>query len=145
MAKKVVLLFGVVLTLVGIIGFFNDPIFGIFEVDTLHNVVHILTGVLALAFGKSEASAKMFAKVFGVVYAVVALAGLALGGDKILGLIEANMADHLLHVLLALVFLYVGFAGGGKKAAAPAGPASPPPPAPPAAGGESSGGETPAA
>lgn len=125
MAKKVVMTLGVVFVLVGLLGFVNDPVLGLFEVDLWHNLVHLLSGVLALVFAmKGEEGAKMFAKVFGVVYTLVAVLGLLLPGDMLLGLIEVNLADDLLHVLLALVFLYVGFA---KGKGAPSMPAQNPP------------------
>ena len=113
-AKKLVQLLGVVFVLVGILGFFNDPILGYFEVDLMHNLVHLASGVLALIFaGMGSKQAKSFAKVFGVVYLLVAVLGFMGGGDKVLGLIEANQADHYLHVALAVVFLIVGF--GAKE------------------------------
>jgi hypothetical protein len=44
-----------------------------------------------------------------VVYALVAILGLVMGGDMIFG-IAMNMADHWLHVVLAVVILLAGFA-----------------------------------
>jgi len=110
MAKKLVMILGVVFILVGLLGFVMDPILGIFQVDLVHNLVHLASGVLAVIFaGKGEMMAKKFAQVFGVVYALVAVFGLVLPGEKVLGLIEANLADDILHVVLAAVFLYAGF------------------------------------
>jgi len=110
MAKKAILVLGIVLLVVGIWGYVSDPILGVFEVDGLHNLIHIVTGVLGIVFGmRSVGEAKMFSKVFGVIYALVAILGLVLPGDMILGLIESNMADDILHVVLAVVFLYLGF------------------------------------
>src|SRR3989338_8127499 len=110
MAKKLVMTLGVVFIVVGLLGLVNDPILGIFEVDLVHNLVHIASGVLAVIFaGKGEMMAKKFAQVFGVVYALVAVLGLVLPGEKVLGLIQANFADDLLHVALAAIFLYAGF------------------------------------
>lgn len=112
MAKKVVKIFGWVLLLVGILGFFNNPILGIFAVDTIHNIIHVVSGLVAIMMaGKGESSAKTFAKVFGAVYALVAILGFLSSDDMILGLISANSADHWLHVALAVVFLAVGFGG----------------------------------
>ncbi len=114
MAQKLAWIVGIVLTAVGVLGFVpgitsGGMLLGIFEVDTMHNVVHILTGVVALVVAMgSGAYVSLYFKVFGVVYALVALAGLAMG-SPILGLISANMADHVLHLVLAAVFLYAGF------------------------------------
>lgn len=114
MATQLAWAVGIVLTLVGILGFVpgitsDGLLLGIFAVDTLHNIVHLVTGVLALvaAMG-SGAYVGLYFKVFGVIYALVAVAGLAMG-SPVLGLIEANMADHVLHIALAAVFLYAGF------------------------------------
>lgn len=113
------MILGVVLILVGILGFFNDPVLGIFEVDAVHNIVHILTGIVGVAMASmGEMSAKTFGKIFGVVYAIVTVVGFV-QGDNVLGIITTNMADHVLHLLLAVVFLYVGFMGGKSQMAGP--------------------------
>jgi hypothetical protein len=115
MTKTIVTILGVVFVLIGLLGFVNNPILGIFEVDTLHNIIHLVSGVLALyAVNKGHEATILFAKVFGVVYAVVAILGLFMG-SPILGLVHANMADHVLHVALAAIFLFLGF-GGSKDA-----------------------------
>lgn len=103
-------LLGVVFVVVGLLGFVNDPVLGVFEVDMLHNVIHILSGILALAaVGMGADMMRLYAKAFGVVYLLVGIVGFVMPGDMILGLFEANLADDLLHVGLAAVFLYVGF------------------------------------
>jgi hypothetical protein len=115
MAQKILMVFGVVLVLVGILGFVpgitNDDglLLGIFAVDAIHNIIHLASGILAVVFARmGAAQASMFAKILGIVYAIVAVVGL-LQGDSVLGIIGVNMADNILHVLLAIVFLYVGF------------------------------------
>lgn len=115
MTKNIILAIGVILLAVGVIGFFNNPVFGIFAVDTLHNIIHLATGALAVVFAmKDKAAAQNFAKIFGVIYAIVAIAGFTLTGEdgKILGILTADTNDHILHVLLALVFLALGFKKG---------------------------------
>jgi len=122
MTKNIVLVIGVLLLLAGVLGFFGSPVLGMFEVDMLHNIVHIATGALGLVFAlKGEQAAKTFAKVFGVIYAVVAILGFTLTNTdgKILGILTANMNDHVLHVLLALVLLAVGFMKGSSASSAP--------------------------
>lgn len=117
MEKTIVTVLGIVFVAIGLLGFVNDPILGIFDVDTLHNIVHLLSGVLALgAVGMGMDAVRTYAKVLGVVYALVAVAGLLMSGDMILGLFVTNMADDLLHVVLAAVLLYAGF---GNRPASP--------------------------
>ena len=110
MAKTVVMVLGVVFALIGLMGFFMEsPLFGMFEVDTVHNWIHLLSGVVALALSRSESGAKIYAKVFGIVYALVTVLGFAMNGD-VLGIFRANGADNILHLVLAAVLLWVGFA-----------------------------------
>lgn len=117
MAQTLAWWLGGILTLVGILGFVpgitsNGMLLGIFQVDAPHNLIHLVTGLAALAAAWGMYSTRLYFQVFGVAYAVVAIAGF-LQGDTVLGLIAANMADHLLHLVLAAVFLWVGF---GMKA-----------------------------
>lgn len=111
MEKSIVTILGIVFLVIGVLGFFSSPyLLGFFEVDTMHNIVHLLSGVVALAaVGMGLGAVRTYAKVFGVVYGVVALVGFFMPGDMILGLFAANTADDVLHLVLAVVFLYVGF------------------------------------
>lgn len=121
MAKTIVMVLGVVFVIVGVLGFFNDPVLGLFEVDTVHNVVHLLSGVVALALASMGNSyARTFAQVFGLVYALVTVLGFVMGEGELLGLMAVNNADNYLHLLLAAILLYAGFSKD-----APATPATP--------------------
>ena len=109
---------GATLILAGILGFFyegafssdesvREPVLGLLDVNGWHNLVHIATGGLTLAAGLStEAKARSWALVFGVVYLVVALWGFAIGtGESILSIIPVNTEDNILHLILALAGL----------------------------------------
>jgi hypothetical protein len=103
------MLFSVVLLLLGILGFFmSSPLFGLFEVDGVHNAVHLVSGLIGIIMA-SMGSGKSFARIFGVIYAILAVIGFAMGGDKLLGLMAVNGAGNVLHAILAVVFLYLGF------------------------------------
>lgn len=109
MAKKLVMVLGVVLALVGLLGFFNNPVLGLFPVNALHNIVHLASGILAIVFAmQGEAQAIMLAKVLGVVYLLVAILGLV-ATSFLDSLLVINGADNILHLLLAAVFLWIGF------------------------------------
>ncbi len=106
------LVIGIVFILVGILGFIPNPLAsptGLFVVNTAHNLVHLISGAVILAGVYSFGSA-LGLKIIGVVYAIVAILGLFMGGDMLLGMIAMNMADHWLHVALAIVILFAGFA-----------------------------------
>ncbi len=116
MAKKLVTILGVVFVLLGVLGFIpgltpDGHVLGILAVDGIHNVVHLLSGILALVFAnKGEASAKSFAKVFGIVYGLVAVLGIIAPGTVNM-IMHLNGAGNILHVFLAVVFLVIGYGG----------------------------------
>lgn len=111
--KTAATIFGIVFLAVGVLGFVpgitsNNHLLGIFEVSPLHNIIHILSGVLALVLANmGGVYAKKYLVGFGAVYALVAVVGLV-QGDTVLGLFYVNAADNLLHIALA-----VGLIGSG--------------------------------
>ena len=113
MVQKMAWVFGIVFVLVGVLGFVpgvtsNNMLLGIFMVDSMHNIVHLLLGIVAIgAAVGSGMYARLYFKVFGVVYALVAVIGLAMGGS-VLGMMM-NMSDNLLHVAIAAAALWIGF------------------------------------
>ena len=120
MTKTVVTILGVVFIAIGLLGFVNNPILGIFGVNMLHNIVHIVSGALALwAVNKGMDATVLFSKVFGVVYGVVAVLGFVLPA-LMMDLLAVDMADNILHVVLAVVFLYIGFGSNQSSNSAPA-------------------------
>lgn len=106
-------LLGVVLLVVGLLGFvMPSPLLGIFEVDMVHNIVHVASGLVALLVAGNIAYARMYLILFGLVYLAVAVIGYV-QGNTVLGLFVVNMADHYLHAAIAALCLVVGF--GGKR------------------------------
>src|SRR3712207_3756594 len=96
-AQLYALVFGAVLLLLGIVGFFVDSSFDFgsgtngdeliaFEVNGTHNLVHIASGLLGLALWSNPASARLYALAFGATYLLVTLIGFATG-DHVIGLI----------------------------------------------------------
>lgn len=113
MAKTVCKILGVVFVLVGLIGFVKPDLLGA-HLTGAHNVVHIVSGAIALYFGfaGSLSGAKAFCLVFGVVYLALGILGMALGvaPDRtwMVGPLHLGQADHAIHVLLGVVFLAGG-------------------------------------
>jgi hypothetical protein len=115
LAKLYATVLGAVLTLVGILGFIpglspNGNLIGIFAIDPLHNVIHILSGVVGLivAFTAGGVYARYYALIFGLVYGLVTVIGF-IQGTTVLGLIDVNLADNVLHLLIAAASLAVFF------------------------------------
>jgi Domain of unknown function (DUF4383) len=122
-AKLYAQVLGAALLLVGILGFIpalapDGNLLGIFAIDGPHNVVHILSGVVGLAagFAAGNRSARLYALVFGIVYAAVTIVGF-IQGTAVLGIIPVNLADNLLHTLIAVSALGVYFASSTPSAA----------------------------
>ena len=121
MLKNLGWIFGIVMLLVGILGYIpavapNGLLFGLFMVDGIHNIIHLLTGIVAiLAVMGSANYLRLYFQVFGVVYAIVTVVGF-IQGDNVLGIIMVNMADNVLHLVIAVVALWAGF---GMKDSAP--------------------------
>ena len=121
MVKTAAILFGIVFLVVGVLGFVGavtppmadgngGMLFGIFHVNLGHNIVHIASGVVFLLCGMAGAGpSRTFFKIFGIVYALVAILGFVQGDTNLLGMIANNRADVWLHVALAVVMLFLGF------------------------------------
>ena len=119
MLKKAAMVVGAVFLLIGIAGFIPGltvesegvkKLLGLFQVDAVHNLVHILSGLVFLAASQKERWSRLAFQVFGVVYALVTLIGFMVGdGGSVLGLFHVNTADNFLHLVLAAAFLYLGF------------------------------------
>lgn len=113
MAKTVCKILGVVLLLVGVIGFAKQDLLGA-HLGPAHNVVHIVSGAIALYFGFAGtlSAAKTFCLVFGVVYLALGILGFALGTGEdtmwMVGPLHLGTADHGIHGLLGVVFLAGG-------------------------------------
>lgn len=107
--------FGTILLAVGILGFIpaatpDNHLLGIFHVDPLHNLIHLVSGVLAIFAGfKSARASRRYFQVFGVIYGLVAILGFISMDKDILGLVANNMADNWLHVGITVFSLGLGF------------------------------------
>jgi Domain of unknown function (DUF4383) len=115
MRQQAAKIFGVVFILVGALGFVPGlmdgcRLLGLFCVNPAHNIVHILSGGIALAVGfRSDHASKLYFITFGIVYALVAVLGFFSGDQPILGLIANNIHDVWLHTVIAIASLCLGF------------------------------------
>src|SRR3989304_9226656 len=109
---------GAVLTLVGAAGFLTGGTLLIFGINTLHNLVHLLSGVLGLAAGFYAGGqwARYYNQGFGVVYLLVTVLGFA-APALAASLLAINPADNFLHLALGIVLAGVGFGVPSKARA----------------------------
>ncbi|MEA2219242.1 MAG: hypothetical protein QOJ35_1868 [Solirubrobacteraceae bacterium] len=126
---------GGVLVLVGIVGFFVEPSFGVgdsaqrgtlilFDINGWHNVVHLLSGIVGLAMAGTAARARLFSIGYGIVYVLVTILGFAVGdGGLLLSIIPINTADNVLHLAIAVTGIAIGVsspAGASRRRVAAA-------------------------
>jgi hypothetical protein len=125
------LAFGAAFLLVGILGFipgittnYDDmafagtdseaELFGVFQVSVLHNIVHLLFGVIGLWAARTWATARLFLLASGAVYLVLFVYGMVVDRDADANFVPVNAADDWLHLGLALGMLAVGLAAGRR-------------------------------
>lgn len=115
MLKIIAMIFGIIMLFVGILGFFPQitpkaMLLGIFHVNAEHNWIHIVTGLLSLFCGvNSDHASRFFFQIFGIVYGAVAVLGFFYGDTPIFGFVANNFADTILHVVIAILSLSLGF------------------------------------
>jgi hypothetical protein len=113
--------FGATYVVVGLLGFtvsgghsfageHGGDLLGVFAVNGLHNVVHLLVGAaLIAAAAAGTAVSKVVNTVVGAVYLLVGLVGVAIGSGS-LNLLALNAPDHALHFASAVALIAIGLA-----------------------------------
>jgi hypothetical protein len=113
MAKTYAQVVGVVLIVIGLLGFIaSDLMAGLLGAapSLVHNVIHMATGLFGAYFGFLAASAaRSFAQVFGVIYTVIALLGLVAPAVLIGIGIEVTAMYNVIHLVVGLWGLWAGF------------------------------------
>jgi hypothetical protein len=112
------LTFGAVYLLVGIVGFFvtgfdnfagndqHEMLLGLFMINPLHNIAHILVGVAGLALARTLAGARTYGWLLAGLYAALFVYGLAAVG-KDWDFLNVNAGDNVLHAATAVVGLVI--------------------------------------
>ncbi|MBP1240769.1 uncharacterized membrane protein YuzA (DUF378 family) [Frigoribacterium sp. PvP120] len=123
--QKASLVVGVVFLVVGLAGFIpglttnvgelhgaghgsGALLLGVFQVSVLHNVVHLLFGVLGVALARAVRSARLYLIVGGIVYAVLWIYGLVIDKESQANFVPLNSADDWLHFVLAIGMVALG-------------------------------------
>lgn len=87
---------------------------GVFHVSILHNIVHLLFGIVGLAMARTAPGAVNYLIGGGVVYALLWLYGLLVDHESPANFVPVNGADNWLHLGLAIGMLGLGFALRGS-------------------------------
>ena len=116
MARTIAAVFGAVYLVAGLAGFILEtPLFGLFEVNTLHNVVHIVLGAILLYGATSTSLAVMTTRGVGGLLLVLAILGIPFPDG--FGLVPLGGNDIWLHAASGVILLAAGFMAPSAEAA----------------------------
>lgn len=116
--KTAAVIFGIIFMAIGIIGLLGGwgivgP-HGFFKTDLIHDLVHLVSGVLFLVIAIfTEKRTTAFLLVFAIAYGALGVIGLFNSDDWLLGVL-INNADDFLHIGLAILILFSWFISGRK-------------------------------
>jgi len=116
-AQYLALAIGIVYTLVGLLGFLvtgfdnfasetNKTLLG-FEINPLHNIVHLLIGAAGIAMWRPLRTARLYGWILAAGYGLTFLFGLFAAGNSDINFLSLNGADNGLHLVSALAGLAV--------------------------------------
>jgi uncharacterized protein DUF4383 len=116
--QAVALVFGVIYLAAGVLGFFpfvggsftqtSSALLGLFKINLLHNLVHVVIGIAGIAAASSIVNSRMFCQIVGVVLLVLGVLGIFTAEP--LGLLYIAGPDIALHLVSGAVLAYFGFA-----------------------------------
>lgn len=123
---------GAVFLLVGILGFIpgittdydtmsfashdsDAELLGIFNVSILHNLVHLVFGVVGVVLARAATTAKLYLIVGGVIYLALWLYGLVIDKDSDANFLPVNSADDWLHFVLGVGMVGLGVLLGRNR------------------------------
>jgi ABC-type transport system involved in multi-copper enzyme maturation permease subunit len=117
--RTLALVIGAAYVLVGLVGFAvtgfdnfaeptNERLLGIFEINPLHNIVHLLIGAMGLALWRTRDGARTYGVALLAGYGLTFLYGLFVAGkDTSANFLSINGADNVLHLVSALAGLAI--------------------------------------
>ncbi len=123
--QKVALAVAVVFVLIGILGFLpgvtthagelpfaghhsRAKLFALFQVSILHNLLHLVFGLVGLGLASRVGGARLFLAGGGATYLAIWLWGFAAGPESVANVVPFNDADNWLHLFLGFGMLALG-------------------------------------
>lgn len=128
-ARKFALFSGIFFIAIGILGFIPsivtspttqiDPplildggygyLFGLFAVNWLHNIVHLLVGYWGYTASRSSKSALFYCQGFAILYSLIAVMGILPVAGTTFGLMPIFGGNVLLNLVAAAISAFYGF------------------------------------
>ena len=123
--QKVALAAAALFALIGVLGFVpgitthygeltfaghhsEAKLLGVFQVSVLHNLLHLLFGLVGLVMARRLAGARVLLAGGGALYLVLWLYGFAVDRDTAANFVPVNDADNWLHLFLGFGMLAAG-------------------------------------
>lgn len=125
MVKTFCKVIGIIFLIVGVMGFIAPTMLG-FHLTAVHNIIHIISGAVALYFGYAGSliAARSFCITFGVIYLLLGILGY-IAPRLVSGILMTDAdsgadlhADNIFHILLGLVFIVVWYLDAQRRTAA---------------------------
>ena len=124
-AQLLALAIGVIYTLIGIVGFFvtglenfaaetNKTLLG-FEINPLHNIVHLIIGLAGLALWRRLDTARTYGWLLAAGYGLAFIYGLFAAGNSDINFLSINGADNGLHLVSAAAGLAIALWPAGRN------------------------------
>jgi hypothetical protein len=122
--QRVTLIFGVIYVVIGLLGFVpgitvetdvpgQGLLLGIFAVNAIHNVAHVIIGAALIWGGLTPGVTLMVNRVMAVVFLLLVVASFI---APILEGLPLNPPDTVLHLVSAALTGYLGFMAGRQTA-----------------------------
>lgn len=134
-----VLVFGIVYLVLGILGFFpafysavpagaphlditafQGNLFGIFPVNVVHDIVHILLGLIAIGAGAHATSARLLSCTFFVLFGLITFLGFIPEINTFYGAMPIYGDDTWLNAATSVISAYFGFVAPAPSYVEPA-------------------------
>ncbi|MEJ7648839.1 MAG: DUF4383 domain-containing protein [Nakamurella sp.] len=90
---------------------------GIFMVSVLHNVVHLLFGIVGVLASRTARASRSYLIIGGIVYLVLWIYGLVIDQSSAANFAPLNTADNWLHLVLGVGMIALGVLVGRNLAA----------------------------
>ena len=123
--QKAAMLFGIIFLIVGVAGFipgittdydrltvFDDvgaKLLGIFGVNIIENIAHLLYGIAGLALARTWSGAKNYFIWGGLIYVALWLYGLIIDLESAANFMGLNTAANWLHLVLGVAMVAAGY------------------------------------
>lgn len=118
MTKTLALIFGIILMLLGVLGFVSSPLIGvnaIFATDAVHNGIHFIFGATLLFIGLRDPSrAALWLKIIGAVTFLLGLIGILTvpaSGGTLIAIAYTNGPSNWFHIVIGVAMYLAGTYG----------------------------------